>query len=259
MAEQLTAQVTWLVNDVLIPVYEVVPIEYFYGVAAYALGVPLFQLIWGDYKIKSKLFKPALLIYNIVLSIFSFACFLVSAEQFLREPMYGNDCDLWFSAKNQLFKTAVLYFAWSKYVEFLDTLFLILNNRGVSLLHYFHHIGAPIDMAALYYVEMESVILFIGLNSFIHTVMYAYYGACIAYKGSKTLKALKPFVTSLQIAQFVFGLYNFTYYLDVPCFVNNKYAVATYYFTFVYVFCVLLLFTHFFIGEYLCKSKKKVQ
>lgn len=55
-----------------------------------------------------------------------------------------------------------------------DTFFiLVMQKKGqqVTWLQYLHHIGAAIDMYALYICGGEPVWIFVTFNSFIHTIM----------------------------------------------------------------------------------------
>ena len=49
-------------------------------------------------------------------------------------PMFSEDCNVAF--RNPYFNKIVYWFFMSKYVEFADTLFLIVKNKEVSWLHY---------------------------------------------------------------------------------------------------------------------------
>lgn len=234
-----------------------IPPVHFYLVAAYTVGIPLFQAAWGHRtKIKSPLFKPVMLVYNLALAAFSAWCFLVSLQAVQKLPLYGNDCGLWFSPQNSEWALAVNLFTWSKYVEFSDTLFLVLNGKDASWLHYLHHIGAPLNMAGLEAGKNEAVIYFIGLNSCIHTLMYLYYGTCIVYKDSKLLKRLKPLMTSMQIVQFFTGFVGLYFYIDVPCFYASKEHMALYWYTYLYVGLVLCLFLNFYLQNYFAGASK---
>ena len=146
------------------------------------------------------------------------------------------------------------FFYWSKYVEFLDTVFLILRAKPVSWLHYIHHIGAPINMGlgAMYGNEMTWI--FVLLNSFIHSIMYSYYGAALA---GVRLGFLRPVITSGQILQFITGFSMLWSYKNVPCFGSNPRHMVNWYFTWAYVGTVLFFFAWFFLKNYILKGKKK--
>ena len=88
--------------------------------------------------------------------------------------------------------TAELFF-WSKYVEWIDSVFLLYNNKPISVLHGFHHLGAPIAMGSMVAVKTEFVWIFVLFNGFVHTVMYSYY-MCSGL-GIK-LRMMRPFITS---------------------------------------------------------------
>merc|ERR1712032_641505 len=91
----------------------------------------------------------------------------------------------------------------SKYVEFLDTYFLILCDRNVSWLQFIHHVGAVLDMGMLYHGRNDAVWIFVGLNGIIHTIMYYYYACCIL-KWEFTLMP-KSWITRMQLVQFFTG------------------------------------------------------
>ena len=64
--------------------------------------------------------------------------------------------------------TAELFF-WSKCVEWIDSVFLLYNNKPISVLHGFHHLGALCH--GVHGRRQGRVRLdFRPLNSFIHTI-----------------------------------------------------------------------------------------
>ena len=94
--------------------------------------------------------------------------------------------------------------------------------------------------------------MFILLNSFIHTVMYAYYAATAA--GFK-FKA-KFVITLMQITQFLVGFTIVYPYINIPCFAADSGKVFSYWFNYAYVGSVLLLFLHFFVQDNLTNKTK---
>merc|ERR1711994_666140 len=80
---------------------------------------------------------------------------------------------------NPLYHKISYQFYISKYIEFLDTFFLILMKRPISYLQFLHHLGAPFALGTL--ITTKNEILWIGiiLNGFIHSIMYTYYSLCI--------------------------------------------------------------------------------
>ncbi|KAF9289905.1 hypothetical protein BGZ68_008389 [Mortierella alpina] len=135
------------------------------------------------------------------------------------------------------------YFYLSKYYEIVDTIIILLKGRRSSLLQTYHHAGAIITMYMGYNYRAHPIWIFTTFNSFVHTIMYAYYAA--------TSIGVKPpgkkYITSMQITQFWTGTaLAFWYELGSPkgCFTNpgSRFAIWT---VLVYVFPLIYLFTAF--------------
>jgi len=195
--------------------------------------------------------------YNWAMCIFSFVTFVLASQVLWDTPLYTNDCNLLFG--KPLWPTLCKLFYWSKFVEYLDTFFHYVRGVPVTYLHWIHHIGASANLWFLVVYGGEPGWIFVCLNSFIHTAMYAYYALSLGKSGdSKCLTTSKPLVTLLQIVQFFSGFYFLWQYpRKVPCFRKNPYQMlGVYYYTWTYVGLVLLLFINFFIRTYLCRAKK---
>lgn len=138
-------------------------------------------------------------------------------------------------------------FLYSKYLEWGDTLFLHLSGRSISMLQYTHHMST----AWLAYMNMveyvsSSMLVFEGLNCFVHVPMYWYF----AYpKG--VLYPYRKLITTSQIVQHVICLLTFGYIYTYDC-PTNKYGhhcgLAMY-------SMYLFYFSLFYVNSYL---KKKV-
>jgi len=222
--------------------------------SAYAVIIPI--LIWINMdpkKIQGPKLKTVMLAYNTAACIFSLMSFLVITEAITRIPLYTEDCDIFFADPNVAWVSKL--FHWSKYIEFLDTLFLILNGRSVGWLHYFHHIGAPLNLALGRYSRFEGIYIFVCLNGFIHTCMYGYY-ACMLCGGRcrKIVSKLKQVLTTMQIIQFVAGFILIVGYLQVECFRQDLGKITAYYYTWAYVGGVLAFFIVFYISKYVSKT-----
>lgn len=176
-------------------------------------------------------YKKSMIIYNLLMAVFSAACFIATTVALgwdygygtrLREwagdtpaPLYGNVCPSpVFSS--YLFTIAAKAFYYSKYVEYLDTAWLVLKGKPVSFLQTFHHFGAPWDVYLGIQLQNEGLSwssaapaaaiklcsrscaglwIFMFLNAFIHTIMYTYYAisaAGISYPA-------KPLITLMQV------------------------------------------------------------
>lgn len=95
----------------------------------------------------------------------------------------------------------------SKLFDLLDTVFFVLRkkNSQITWLHFYHHLTVPFfGWVHFRLCGTNSVVIPFGLmNSFIHTLMYAYYG--LAAFGPHMQKYLwwKRYITQIQIIQFI--------------------------------------------------------
>merc|ERR1712127_547254 len=150
----------------------------------------------------------------------------------------------------------------SKVWDFWDTFFIVIGKkwRQLSFLHVYHHFTIFLfywlDVNAMYDGDIFLTIL---LNGFIHTVMYTYYFICMHTKDYKTGKSLpiwwKPFLTSLQLVQFITMMTQATYLMFTKtCKGHNMKITGVY---FVYIMTLFFLFLQFFISSYMTPKKKK--
>jgi hypothetical protein len=105
----------------------------------------------------------------------------------------------------------------SKYSEYADTAFLILKDKDVGSLHFWHHLIVTFTSWTWLRCEIEWVADGVIFNTFVHCIMYYYYylGCC----GRSPW--WKKYVTSLQIVQFVSsfvatGIWSY-FHLTVGC------------------------------------------
>ncbi|KAL2919929.1 hypothetical protein HK105_200846 [Polyrhizophydium stewartii] len=95
-------------------------------------------------------------------------------------------------------------FYFSKLPEFIDTFIMVLkkNFRQISFLHVFHH--SSILVVQWFVVMMApggETCLSTILNSSVHVVMYGYY--LLSALGIKSVSAIKRYITTMQMTQFV--------------------------------------------------------
>ena len=132
-------------------------------------------------------YKHCMIAYNTLMAVYSLGCFLVTTTAlgwdygyggWLRAltgdkvvELYTNTCPspVW---ESTLFVWAAKSFYYSKYVEYLDTAWLVLKGKPVSFLQTFHHFGAPWDVYLGLALKNEGLWIFMFLNAFIHTLMY---------------------------------------------------------------------------------------
>ena len=206
--------------------------------------------------------------YNVLMAVFSLACFVATTTALGWDrgygapllawagdkpaPLYGDTCPApVFSSK--LFMLAAKSFYYSKYIEYLDTAWLVLKGKPVSFLQTFHHFGAPWDVYLGLVFENEGLWIFMFLNAFIHTIMYTYY----ALTAAGVSYPAKPLITLMQIVQFLAGFTVVWPYKDVACFRADQGKMVSWVFNYAYVGGVLLLFMHFFYLDNFAKKKAK--
>jgi len=203
------------------------------------------------YEDNKAFWKKFMMNYNLVMAAYSFVTFFVCLRGLLQAGLYSQRCDVTF--RNPYFNWAAYIFYWSKYVEFLDTFFLIVAGKTVSWLQFFHHAGAPIDMWVLYNYENEGIWIFLQFNSLIHTFMYTYY--FFTAMGKKI--ELKVFVTVLQIIQLVVGNSISIFYIFIPCYQKDYFRMAGWTVNMFYISVLVILFAEFFYDAYIKKGDKK--
>jgi elongation of very long chain fatty acids protein 6 len=96
-------------------------------------------------------------------------------------------------------------FSLSKYAELLDTLWLILKkpDRPVQFLHWYHHITVLLFTWYAEYWKLSVGMLFIIMNSLVHSFMYFYY--FLTAIGINPKHMALP-ITIGQISQMFFGM-----------------------------------------------------
>ena len=100
----------------------------------------------------------------------------------------------------------VVFFMLLKPLKVIDTLFLMLNNKSISRLHWIHHTTVTLYCwhTAVYSNAFAGGSLFALMNYFVHAVMYTYYGLRSAEISLPKYFAIV--ITTLQIVQMVMGL-----------------------------------------------------
>jgi len=150
----------------------------------------------------------------------------------------------------------------SKVLDFMDTIFIVLNKkwRQLSFLHVYHHT----TIFLFYWLNCSvnydgDIYLTILLNGFIHAAMYTYYFICMHTKVPETGKNLniwwKSSLTMMQLIQFICMMSQSSYLMYNGCAKISMRVVLAY---FVYIMSLFILFLQFFINSYMTpKTKKK--
>eukprot|EP00009_Paramoeba_aestuarina_P009158 CAMPEP_0201520864 /NCGR_PEP_ID=MMETSP0161_2-20130828/12974_1 /ASSEMBLY_ACC=CAM_ASM_000251 /TAXON_ID=180227 /ORGANISM="Neoparamoeba aestuarina, Strain SoJaBio B1-5/56/2" /LENGTH=273 /DNA_ID=CAMNT_0047919373 /DNA_START=164 /DNA_END=985 /DNA_ORIENTATION=- len=98
----------------------------------------------------------------------------------------------------------VTLFIYSKFLELMDTVFLIIRKKEVIFLHWFHHVTVLLFCWHSLHHQTACGIWFAAMNYFVHSLMYTYYA--LAIWGFKPIFTLAPLITTIQILQMVGGI-----------------------------------------------------
>eukprot|EP01125_Pyxidicula_operculata_P011739 TRINITY_DN3843_c0_g1_i1.p1 TRINITY_DN3843_c0_g1~~TRINITY_DN3843_c0_g1_i1.p1 ORF type:complete len:265 (+),score=47.23 TRINITY_DN3843_c0_g1_i1:29-823(+) len=231
----------------------------------YVLMQPILRWIFKDgayYESNKKFWKYTMAVYNFALSFYSLWTFYVAVTSLYQtglwpqnptSPSQGAGCQGTIF-QNADFAMVSRYFYLSKYVEFLDTAFLIIAQKPVSFLQYFHHIGAAPVMWVLNRYQNDAIWVFVGFNSFIHTLMYFYYAMTAL---GIPIRSIKSIMTTLQILQLTVGTtVSFCYPFFLECFKQDLHKWVGYWFSAMYTISLAFLFAQFYIESYVKPSAR---
>jgi len=153
---------------------------------------------------------------------------------------------------------AAYLFWFIKLVEFSDTFMFVMRKKysQITFLHVFHHFAVPLSTwFGIKVVPGGHGAFFATVNSFVHVVMYLYYG--ISAMGPEYQKYLwwKPWMTRIQLIQFV-ALYIHSGQL----FFNNscQYPIIFAYAVNIYSLIFFILFMDYYVKAYRGKNLRQM-
>ncbi|XP_031349785.1 elongation of very long chain fatty acids protein AAEL008004-like isoform X2 [Photinus pyralis] len=149
------------------------------------------------------------------------------------------------------------WYYFSKFTEFMDTIFFILRKKfgHVTTLHVIHHGIMPMSVwFGVKFTPGGHSTFFGFLNSFVHIVMYFYY--LLAAIGPQMQKYLwwKKYLTTLQMVQFVLIMVHAFQLLFIDC----NYPRGFVWFIGMHAVMFFFLFKDFYNQAYNRREKRKL-
>ncbi|KAM3961926.1 very long chain fatty acid elongase 4-like [Aphomia sociella] len=199
--------------------------------------------------------RNVIILYNVVQVITSFML-LKMGISLLRPVGYVHITCVHDDGTKRNIAWGIYCYFLGKLSELLDTVFFVLRKKQnqVSFLHVYHHSLMLWCSWFILKLEPSYSTVFLGtLNSFVHVVMYTYYGLS-AYPSLTKYLWWKKYITSLQLTQFfmvvVHTLANCVF-TDCPPSYILLYVIVLNSLFFIY------LFGDFYVKSYNSKELKK--
>jgi len=154
--------------------------------------------------------RKTMALWNLCLAVFSGIGFVRVFPQFVhnyfvRFSLHENLCEdpqeTYGSGATGVW---VMLFVLSKFPELLDTFFLLIHQKPVIFLHWYHHVTVLLYCWHSYVVNTTSGIIFCVMNYFVHSIMYFYYFLMVLKKRPKWFNPM--WVTYCQISQMWVGV-----------------------------------------------------
>lgn len=203
--------------------------------------------------------KTPLILWNTCLAVFSIIAFVKFAPSAVLTGLakggfiYSVCLVKPFSTETLVFWMSM--FIISKFIEFGDTIFLVLRKAPLTFLHVYHHLTVAIYG---WFGGTDRSLLghwFLSMNFGVHSIMYTYF--MLKGFGVNVPSVVAKAITSLQLLQFLMGLlvilisgvhiwYGYECNSTMACTVFGLVIYGSY----------LLLFSNFFYHRYI-KSKPK--
>ncbi|XP_020221545.1 elongation of fatty acids protein 3-like [Cajanus cajan] len=152
-----------------------------------------------------------------------------------------------------LFFWAYIFYL-SKFLEFLDTLLILLSRsmKRLSFLHVYHHATVPL-MCYLWLHSSQSLFpIALLTNASVHVIMYAYYFLCALGIPPSWKRA----VTHCQILQFLFSFAVSALMLHHHFFGPGCSGISAWCFNALFNASLLALFLHFHLNSYATTTNK---
>ncbi|XP_013177610.1 PREDICTED: elongation of very long chain fatty acids protein 4-like [Papilio xuthus] len=148
----------------------------------------------------------------------------------------------------------IQYYFYAKISELLDTVFFVLRKRDrqISFLHVYHHtFTLLVTCYTLNYDPDYCFIFLCTLNSFIHIIMYAYYGLA-AFPNLTKYLWWKKYITKMQLIQFLVMIVQMLLSHQLS---SCKTSYVLFVSLILYILLLIYLFSRFYAKEYLKNDK----
>ncbi|KAG7488619.1 hypothetical protein MATL_G00036770 [Megalops atlanticus] len=193
--------------------------------------------------------KKVLLVYNFAVTMLSLYMLieLISASWAGGYRLQCQNLDSAGDADIRVAKVLWWYY-FSKLIEFLDTIFFVLRkkNNQISFLHVYHHASMfNIWWCVLNWIPCGQSFFGPTLNSFIHVLMYSYYGLSTIPSMHKYLW-WKKYLTQAQLVQFLLTITHTLSAVVSPC----GFPIGCLLFQSSYMATLVILFVNFYIQTY---------
>ncbi|XP_034824856.1 very long chain fatty acid elongase 7-like [Maniola hyperantus] len=207
-----------------------------------------------------------LILYNVLQVLYSLYLAIVGTSIIWTNGLLCPSCLMETKESRYLITSSTYLYFIAKFTELMDTMFFVLRKKDnqVTFLHVYHHtLMLWTSWLTLKYEPSYSLVFLGTINSYVHVIMYAYYGLS-AFPEMEKYLWWKKYITRMQLTQFVLIL--------VHALANLKYSGCppsnTLLITIVLnVFLFLYLFGSFYVTCYIkakgkqakCKNNNDVQ
>jgi len=141
---------------------------------------------------KSRIFNGYALVHNVFMSALSVYMFIDCVLNVYVDGGWSS-YDTYFSLGGRYPGVCNLFY-WSKYLELIDTVILVLKGKKeLGFLHLFHHCTTA---SCSYVTRYQPLWIGVWTNSLIHVFMYAHFARPVAF--------IRSTITTAQIIQFLF-------------------------------------------------------
>ncbi|TKC34075.1 hypothetical protein EI555_012457 [Monodon monoceros] len=196
--------------------------------------------------------RPALSLRG-VLTLYNLGITLLSAYMLAElilsswEGGYNLQCqDLTSAGEADIRVAEVLWwYYFSKLIEFLDTIFFVLRKKTsqITFLHVYHHASMfNIWWCVLNWIPCGQSFFGPTLNSFIHILMYTYYGLSV-FPSMRKYLWWKKYLTQAQLVQFVLTVTHTMSAVVRPC----GFPFGCLIFQSSYMLTLVILFLNFYV------------